>query len=81
MYGIRDEYTPTFGRQNLTLWSGPFSSTFEGTARELPNHNGFMVALTYGSKVRVECDAPRTSDNYQEVDAAICDAVMKAESA
>jgi hypothetical protein len=79
--GIRDEYAPTFGRQNLTLWSGSFYSTFEGSARELPNHDGFMVAVEYGPKVRVECDAPRTNDNYEQVDAAIRKAVGEAESA
>lgn len=76
--GVRDEYAPTFGRQNLTLWSGGFSSDFEGWAHELPNHNGFMVTLDHmlwSEKVRVECPSPRTDDNYEEVDEAINKAV------
>lgn len=72
---VRDEYAPTFGRQNLTLWSGAFSSTFEGAARELPGHDGFMVTMYYGPKVRVTCAAPRTGDNFEQVDKAIRDAV------
>lgn len=70
-YGIRDEYAPRFGRQNLTIWSGSFYSTFEGWAVELPNHNGYMVELEYVGKIRVECEAPRTDENYERVDAAI----------
>lgn len=74
---IRDEHAPKFGRQDLTLWSGSFASTFEGSARELPRHDGFMVAVEYGPKVRVECAAPRTDANYEQVDAAIRDAITK----
>lgn len=77
--GVRDEYAPTFGRQNLTLWSGPFYSVFEGWARELPNHNGFMVAIEYGPTIRVECPSPRDADNYEQVDTAIRNAIEQAE--
>lgn len=77
--GVRDEYAPMFGRQNLTLWSGSFYSVFEGEARELPNHNGFMVSIEYGPTIRVECPAPRTDENFEQVDAAIRDAIEQAE--
>lgn len=69
-FSVRDEYTPTFGRQNLTLWSGPFASNYEGSARELPNHDGFMVSLFRG-QVRVTCPSPRDDDNWMQVDEAI----------
>lgn len=77
-YGVRDEYARKFGRQLLTLWSGSFSSMFEGQALELPNHDGYMVTLDYGrGKTRVACEAPRTDENYLRVDAAISSAVTE----
>jgi hypothetical protein len=72
---VRDEYAPRFGRQTLTLWSGPFASTFEGHALELPRHDGYMISLLYRDSVRVACESPRTDENYQRVDAAIAAAV------
>lgn len=68
------EQSPEFGLQTLTLWSGAFMSDFEGRGRELPKHNGFMVEFAFlpgRPKVRVECPAPRTDENYEQVDAAI----------
>lgn len=82
--GVRDEYTPKFGRQVLTLWSGWFYSDFEGTAVELPNHDGFMLTVdhfTWAHKVRVSCESPRTDENYERVDAAIETAYAEAEAA
>lgn len=70
-YSIRDEYAPRFGRERLTLWSGAFASTFEGTAWELPNHDGYMVTLDYLGSVRVACESPRTDENYSRVDDAL----------
>lgn len=76
---VRDEYSPRFGRQRLTLWSGAFASTFEGWATELPKHDGYMVQLDYfRGKVRVECEAPRTDENWLRVDKAIADACARA---
>lgn len=73
--GVRDEYAPKFGRQTLTLWSGAFSSGYEGSAIELPGHNGYMVSVYRGlgetQRVRVECPSPRTDQNYEQVDDAI----------
>ena len=70
-YSIRDEYAPKFGRQHLTLWSGPFCEQFEGCATELPRHDGFMVTLYNGDRIRVACESPRDDDNFHRVDAAI----------
>lgn len=76
-YSIRDEYAPLFGRERLTLWSGAFASTFEGHAWELPNHDGYMVTLDYLGSVRVECETPRTDENYDRVDAALSAAAQE----
>lgn len=74
---VRDEYAPTFGRQNLTMWSGGFASDFEGWARELPKGGGFMVTLLYGDdKYRLECESPRTDENFERVDDAIAKAAQ-----
>jgi hypothetical protein len=75
MIGIRDEYAPKFGRQTLTLWEGGFMSSFVGWAHELPKHNGFMVTLANGQKIRVDCPAPRNDANFQQVDESIRSAV------
>lgn len=77
-YSIRDEYAPLFGRQRLTLWAGAYASQLEGSAWELPGHNGYVVTLYGGERVRVECEAPRTDDNYRRVDSAICAAITAA---
>lgn len=79
--GVRDEYAPRFGRQLLTLWSGGFSSDYEGEAMELPNHDGYMVRLAFGGKLRVECESPRTEENYQRVDRALAGAIEAYEQA
>ena len=82
--GVRDEYAPKFGRQVLTLWSGAFASNFDGTAVELPKHDGFMVTIDHflwSHKVRVTCESPRTEENYERVDAAIEAAFTAAEAA
>ena len=79
-YGVRDEpeYTATHKREMLTIWSGPFYETYEGTALSLPNGQGYMVT-TYndGEKVRVLCPSPRTSENFHEVDNAISEALTR----
>ena len=73
-YGIRDEYRKQFGRQTLTVWSGAYCSDYEGTALELPNHNGFMLSLD-SRQVRVSCPSPRTESNFNQVDEAIRKAI------
>jgi hypothetical protein len=75
--GVRDEYAPKFGRQCLTLWSGVFLSDFEGTATELPGHDGFMISTEYHGDVRVSCPSPRTDKNYLQVDEALEAAVRE----
>lgn len=73
---IRDEHKPRFGLQVLTLWSGHFSSDYEGDAFELPNHNGYTVTID-GETLLVTCPAPRTEQNYILVDEAINEAIRK----
>ena len=75
MVAIRNEYKPAFGRERLTLWSGQFCSDYEGIALQLPKRDGYMVTTFTGRKVRVECESPRTEENYLRVDKAINDAV------
>lgn len=75
-YFIRDEHTQR-RRQLLTVWSGQFASDYHGEAVELPKHKGFMVSVD-GKKIRVECDAPRTEENYLQVDDAIDQAINAA---
>lgn len=77
MTSIRDEYSPTFGRQNLTIWEGGYASSLVGRAVELPRHDGFMVTFLYDdeTKLRVACPAPRTDENFHEVDEAIRTAI------
>lgn len=75
MVAIRNEHKPKFGREQLTLWSGQFCSEYEGSALQLPQRNGYMVQTWDGRKVRVECESPRTEDNYLRVDEAINEAL------
>lgn len=72
LYGITEDYdyNQTHKRHRLMLWSAPFMSTPEGEALSLPKNNGYMIDTGY-DKIRVECPAPRTSDNFREVDEAI----------
>lgn len=78
-YAIRDEYSPKFGRQRLTLWSGGFCSDYEGEATELPGHDGYMVRVG-GDAIRVYCLSPRTEANYDAIDNAINEAIAAAAS-
>lgn len=72
MIGVRSEYADTFGRENLTLWSGAFAGVLEGWARELPGHDGYMVELGQSrGKIRVACESPRTDENFRRTDASI----------
>ena len=72
------EYNATHKRDCITVWSGAFCSDFEASGLALPGNAGYMLNLYYGGKVRVECPCPRTELNYLEVDAAVCDAMVKA---
>jgi len=78
-YGVRGEERTFFGREVLTVWSGPFFSVYEGEAVALPRGDGYMLRMLHGhdEPVRVECPVPRTDENYQEIDAAIVAAVEK----
>lgn len=82
-YGIRDEHKPIFGRQRLTIWSGFCMADFDGTAFELPNHNGFSIRFDFGNfdpkqkLMQVKCPSPRTEQNCDQVDKAINEAINK----
>jgi hypothetical protein len=76
-YAIRDECSPKFGRQRLTLWSGSYCSDYEGEAIELPRHNGYMVNVG-GDLYRVHCPSPRTEENYETVDNVINETIAAA---
>jgi hypothetical protein len=82
-YGITTdhEYNETHKRERLTIWSGGFSSDYEGEAYTLPKGDGYMVTLdhmTWTERVRVTCPTPRTDDTYVEIDAAINKAINAA---
>lgn len=66
-----------FGREVLSLWSGPFASQWEGSAFELPRHDGYVVTLYDGRQVRVSCQSPRTDESYAAVDDAIRAAIAE----
>jgi hypothetical protein len=72
-YGVANDYdyNETHKRERLTLWSGAFSSGYEGEALSLPSGKGYMVTPYYGEKFRVASPTPRTDENYQQVDAAL----------
>lgn len=69
------EYSSTHKRERLTVWSPPWFSVFEAEGYSLPKGDGYMLTTYNGDKVRVTCQAPRTGENYQEVDKAISDAL------
>lgn len=75
-YGVMTDYdhSAEHKRQRLTVWSGPFMSTFEGEAYSLPA-GGFMVTTYNADKIRVTCPSPRDESNFEAVDAAISDAL------
>jgi hypothetical protein len=80
-YGVRTEYdyNDTHKRDCVTVWSGAFSLVYEATGFSLPRNDGYMLTTYNGDKIRVSCPCPRTESNYLEVDAAVCDAMVKAE--
>lgn len=87
LFGVRKEWNEKetapltyFGREILTLWTGAFMSGYCGQAVELPKHNGYMVTLSsMGNtrKLRVDCESPRTDNNWMRVDEAINAAINK----
>lgn len=79
-YGVTEdyEYNERHKRHRLLLWSGPFRDVCEGSA--LSVRGGYMVTPPYGDKFRVDCQSPRTDENYREVDAALDHALTLAEA-
>lgn len=76
MFGITEDYdyNATHKRTRITVWSGPWSSTWEADGFSLPKGDGYMLTTYNGDKVRVSCPL-RGDDNYREVDAAISEAL------
>jgi hypothetical protein len=79
MFGITTdyEYSSTHKRDRLDVWSGPFYSVWEAEALSLPKRDGYMLRTYNGDRVRVTCPVGRTDDNWQEIDAAISDALTE----
>lgn len=79
LYGVATDYDRNEGRKRdyLTVWSGPFMSVYEASGVSLPKGDGYMLTLAFGGKVRVSCPTPRNDDNWQEVDAAIDEALHR----
>ena len=76
-YGVTSdyEYNATHRRERLDIWSGPFCDVWEAEAYSLAG--GYMLTTHSGDKVRVVCPTPRQDDNYEEIDAAINEALNK----
>lgn len=76
-YGVTSdyEYNATHRRERLDIWSNPFYSVWEGEAYSLAS--GYMLTTYNGDKIRVVCPTPRRDDNYEEIDAAINEALNK----
>lgn len=72
-YGVMTDYEHnlTHKLERLQVWCGPFASIWVAEANELPRHSGYMLSLYGDEKLRVECPSPRTSENYEQIDAAI----------
>ena len=75
-YGVMTdyEYNSEHKRERITVWSGPFMSTFEAEGYSLPGRNGYMLTTYNGDKVRVAC-AMRNGQTYEAVDKAISEAL------
>lgn len=76
-FGVTEdyEYSASHKRHKMLVWSGSFMSVFEAVALSLPKSDGYMLTVYGGDKVRISCPAPRNSDNWQQVDAAINEAL------
>lgn len=74
-YKVRPEHD---SEDALTVWSGKFSSTFEGFAVPMDDRTGYVVSLTYGG-ARVEVSTPLLGeDNHREVEANFNNAIDRA---
>lgn len=79
MFGVRTEETNSTKRETITVWSGSFMSTFE--AEGYANNGAKTYSLTtyngdaIPAKLPNGVTAPRTSENYREIDQAIADAL------
>lgn len=78
-YGVATDYDRNDGRKRdyLRVWSGPWFSVWEADGVSLPKRNGYMLTTYNGARIRVTCPAPRTDATYQEIDAAISEALRR----
>lgn len=70
------DYGETHKRERLTVWSGTWCDVFEAEGLSLPGRDGYMLTTYNGDRVRVACPM-RTDDTYEEVDAAISEALNR----
>ena len=77
LYGVTTdyEYASKHERDRIEVWSGSFMSVWEAEGYSLPKGGGYMLTTHNGDSVRVECPTPRNERTYQEIDAAINEAL------
>lgn len=81
MFGTRTEETKSTKRETITVWSGSFMSTFE--AEGYANHGAKTYSLTtyngdaVPARLPEGVTAPRTNENFHQIDAAISDALSR----
>lgn len=78
MFGIREEESA--GKTvPITVWSGPFLSTFEASGRAVNGARRITLTTYSGDKVVAalpdSVTFPRTDDNFQTIDRCISDAL------
>lgn len=69
------DYRVSHKRDRIVVWSGPFYSVFEAEGFSLPNNAGYMLTTYNGDKVRVDCPSPRDSENHEETDRLVSQAL------
>lgn len=75
IYGVMTMYDDSAeaGYSIITVWSGPFASTFEARGIELDTRKGegYLLTTYNDDTFFAACPSPRTDENYQQVDEAI----------
>lgn len=77
MFGVMTDYdyNATHKRDKVTVWSGPFCSTWDAVGYSLPKGDGYMLTTYGGAKVRVTCPL-RSEETWEEADKAVNDALI-----
>ena len=77
-YAVADDcdYGETHKRERLTVWSGTWCDAFEAEGLSLPGRDGNRLTTDNGHRERVAC-ARSADDTYEEVDAAISEALNR----